>query len=113
MLASSALGLLVARNASRGPAGPVAAWARGRSSVSIAVQEMDNVQDASAAQQVKPFTQVPGPKGMPIIGNSWRFLPIVGESFFNFNINLSLLFGKTLFEFLFYGFFIRQISCLI
>lgn len=27
----------------------------------------------------KPFSAVPGPKGLPLIGNSWRFAPIVGH----------------------------------
>lgn len=27
---------------------------------------------------VKSYSDIPGPKGLPIIGNSWRFAPIVG-----------------------------------
>lgn len=27
----------------------------------------------------KPFEDIPGPKPLPIIGNFWRFLPIIGE----------------------------------
>lgn len=81
MLASNAFGLLVARNAAGiGPAATVAVLKRGRSSVSIGVQEME-LRDAPplVAQETRPFTHVPGPKGMPLIGNSWRFLPVVGE----------------------------------
>ncbi|KAG8338329.1 hypothetical protein J6590_005874 [Homalodisca vitripennis] len=26
-----------------------------------------------------PFEQVPGPKSFPLIGNVWRFLPIIGD----------------------------------
>lgn len=25
-----------------------------------------------------PFEAIPGPKGLPIIGNVWRFLPLIG-----------------------------------
>ncbi|KAK9685542.1 Cytochrome P450 [Popillia japonica] len=28
---------------------------------------------------VKPYSSVPGPKCLPIIGNSWRFAPIIGQ----------------------------------
>lgn len=28
---------------------------------------------------VKPYSDVPGPKGLPFIGNSWRFAPLVGH----------------------------------
>lgn len=27
----------------------------------------------------KPYSDVPGPRGLPIIGNSWRFAPFIGE----------------------------------
>lgn len=25
-----------------------------------------------------PFEAIPGPKGLPVIGNVWRFLPVIG-----------------------------------
>lgn len=25
-----------------------------------------------------PFEKIPGPKGLPIVGNTWRFLPWIG-----------------------------------
>lgn len=28
---------------------------------------------------IKPYSEVPGPKGLPFIGNSWRFAPVVGH----------------------------------
>uniref|UniRef100_A0A182LWX2 Uncharacterized protein n=1 Tax=Anopheles culicifacies TaxID=139723 RepID=A0A182LWX2_9DIPT len=28
----------------------------------------------------RPYTDVPGPKGLPMIGNSWRFAPIIASS---------------------------------
>src|SRR5207247_1079639 len=26
-----------------------------------------------------PFKSIPGPKGLPIIGNIWRYLPLIGD----------------------------------
>ena len=28
---------------------------------------------------VKAYSEVPGPKALPLIGNSWRFAPLIGE----------------------------------
>lgn len=30
-------------------------------------------------KSAKPYSQIPGPKELPLIGNSWRFAPIIGE----------------------------------
>ena len=27
----------------------------------------------------KPYSEVPGPKPIPILGNTWRLLPVIGE----------------------------------
>lgn len=27
----------------------------------------------------RPFEQIPGPKGLPVIGNIWRYLPLIGD----------------------------------
>lgn len=29
--------------------------------------------------QALPFESIPGPKGLPLIGNVWRFLPQIGD----------------------------------
>ncbi|KAL0272713.1 UNVERIFIED_CONTAM: hypothetical protein PYX00_005578 [Menopon gallinae] len=29
--------------------------------------------------KIRPYNEVPGPKGLPFLGNSWRFLPIIGH----------------------------------
>lgn len=34
------------------------------------------VQQAGA---VKPYSEVPGPRQLPLVGNAWRFLPYIGE----------------------------------
>lgn len=28
----------------------------------------------------KPYSSIPGPKEWPLIGNSWRFAPIIGKT---------------------------------
>lgn len=30
-------------------------------------------------QEARPYSEVPGPWGLPIVGNSWRFAPIIGH----------------------------------
>ena len=34
-----------------------------------------------------PYDEVPGPKGLPIIGNSWRFAPVIGEWVNGYDVN--------------------------
>lgn len=29
--------------------------------------------------RARPYTEIPGPKELPLIGNSWRFAPIIGK----------------------------------
>lgn len=43
---------------------------------SSAVENFDAIhnEDVSA----KPYSEVPGPQPLPLLGNSWRFLPIIG-----------------------------------
>lgn len=44
--------------------------------------------------QIRSYSEVPGPKGLPLIGNSWRFAPLIGKAY----LSLAL-------EFLFLRFF--------
>lgn len=41
----------------------------------------DIVSDTESTKHphVRPYSEIPGPKELPIIGNSWRFAPIIGE----------------------------------
>lgn len=32
-------------------------------------------------QRVLPYDHVPGPQQLPLLGNAWRFLPIIGKFF--------------------------------
>lgn len=43
---------------------------------SSAVENFDAIhnEDVSA----KPYSEMPGPQPLPLLGNSWRFLPIIG-----------------------------------
>lgn len=35
--------------------------------------------DLIDASPPKPYSSIPGPKELPLIGNSWRFAPIIGK----------------------------------
>lgn len=34
---------------------------------------------SSEKSYAKPFNEIPGPRELPLIGNSWRFAPIIGD----------------------------------
>ncbi|XP_019874439.1 probable cytochrome P450 49a1 [Aethina tumida] len=38
-----------------------------------------NLVGASEALGVLPYSEVPGPKPLPLLGNNWRFLPFIGD----------------------------------
>lgn len=31
----------------------------------------------------KPYSEVPGPRPIPVLGNTWRLLPVIGLLFYN------------------------------
>lgn len=33
----------------------------------------------SDIQNAKPYSYIPGPQPIPVIGNTWRLMPIVGQ----------------------------------
>lgn len=44
--------------------------------------DISNEKDATISSDIKsakPYSEIPGPKELPIIGNSWRFAPIIGK----------------------------------
>lgn len=44
--------------------------------------DLVNVSKATQIEEkelVKPYDEVPGPKQLPIIGNAWRFAPLIGN----------------------------------
>lgn len=38
-----------------------------------------NENDLIEISPPKPYSSIPGPKEWPLIGNSWRFAPIIGK----------------------------------
>ncbi|XP_065211300.1 probable cytochrome P450 301a1, mitochondrial [Planococcus citri] len=52
---------------------------RYRSTISITPQHIENVSSIFNDNNVRSYDEVPGPKPFPIIGNSWRFLPVIGQ----------------------------------
>ncbi|XP_069672594.1 probable cytochrome P450 301a1, mitochondrial [Periplaneta americana] len=60
----------------------------GRHSVSLGLSRLAVKRSATAAtsaaeqedwNNAKPYEEIPGPKPLPLVGNIWRFLPIIGE----------------------------------
>ncbi|KAF2885238.1 hypothetical protein ILUMI_20930 [Ignelater luminosus] len=45
-------------------------------------------------QDARPYSEVPGPKSLPILGNTWRLLPIIGQYEISDVAKLSGLFYK-------------------
>ncbi|XP_025830323.1 probable cytochrome P450 49a1 [Agrilus planipennis] len=39
----------------------------------------ENFEDVVAECYPRPYSEIPGPKQLPIIGNSWRFAPVIGH----------------------------------
>lgn len=52
---------------------------RYRSMISFTPQHIENVSPIFHENGIRSYDEVPGPKPLPIIGNSWRFLPVIGE----------------------------------
>lgn len=44
--------------------------------------EIPTENDSTKNAQIRPYSEIPGPKGLPIIGNSWRFAPLIGKTHF-------------------------------
>lgn len=44
-------------------------------------QETHVPESSRTEQIVKPYEEIPGPKELPLIGNAWRFAPIIGKSY--------------------------------
>jgi len=52
-----------------------------QTSVLIAPQEdLRPLEQVEQQHGIKPYHSIPGPKALPLLGNSWRFLPFVGEN---------------------------------
>ncbi|XP_017465203.1 PREDICTED: probable cytochrome P450 49a1 [Rhagoletis zephyria] len=51
--------------------------AAGAQTAHVSVEAATSIQPA--AVHARPYSAVPGPWGMPVLGNSWRFAPLVGQ----------------------------------
>ena len=47
--------------------------------------------DASELQ-VRPYEEIPGPKALPILGNTWRLFPVIGQYTISDTARISQLF---------------------
>jgi len=52
---------------------------RGMCSGSIATECPHEASRTIAPSHAKPYDEVPGPKPIPILGNAWRMLPLIGQ----------------------------------
>jgi hypothetical protein len=43
------------------------------------------------AEPAKPYSAVPGPRQLPLIGNAWRFLPYIGKCGVSYKPHLTSL----------------------
>lgn len=46
----------------------------------------------SRSPEIKSYSEIPGPKELPFVGNSWRFAPIIGKHFFFVERNSQIIF---------------------
>lgn len=67
-----------------------------RTNSSIAIGRQREIESVEGI----PYQYVPGPKPLPILGNSWRFIPFIGKLIFGLLIyhELRNLFGKEIFS---------------
>lgn len=47
--------------------------------VSSTQTEIVSDNESTKHSHIRPYSEIPGPKELPIIGNSWRFAPIIGK----------------------------------
>ncbi|EZA60039.1 hypothetical protein X777_15321 [Ooceraea biroi] len=52
---------------------------RGMCNSAIASECPHEVSQGIASSHVKPYDEVPGPRPIPILGNAWRLLPLIGQ----------------------------------
>lgn len=41
--------------------------------------EISTENESTKGAHIRPYSEIPGPKGLPLIGNSWRFAPLIGK----------------------------------
>jgi len=74
----------------------------GRTSVSVTGQRLQSTVVQHAADEhldsgsefaasAKPYSSVPGPRQLPLIGNAWRFLPYIGKCGVSYEYHVTAL----------------------
>ncbi|XP_011500803.1 PREDICTED: probable cytochrome P450 301a1, mitochondrial [Ceratosolen solmsi marchali] len=70
-------------------------WRRGITSESLTTRPSieSTTSSASASElQAKPYEDIPGPKPLPILGNTWRLFPVIGQYTISDTARISQLF---------------------
>lgn len=67
---------------------------RNRSSLAATTESFCPHHHHEELQKIKPYSEVPGPKPLPLLGNTWRLLPIIGQYQVSDVAKLSQIFYK-------------------
>ncbi|KAF4527841.1 hypothetical protein B566_EDAN014642 [Ephemera danica] len=72
-------GSLVVQTARRHLTWRSSTLSRACSHVSTVPHELQQYEQAVPSSAPKPYSEVPGPRPLPLIGNTWRLLPVIGQ----------------------------------
>lgn len=50
-----------------------------RALCSEAISSIRDVSDVQEVNHIRPYEEIPGPKPIPILGNTWRMFPVIGQ----------------------------------
>lgn len=82
------------------------AWLSQSPKVKVCAKEEQHTEnyasESSSSSPTKPFEQIPGPKPLPVLGNVWRYLPLIGE------YKLDQLFDNSKLNYKLYGPIVRE-----
>jgi hypothetical protein len=42
-------------------------------------KKINSISSVREQSYAKPYSEIPGPKELPVLGNAWRFAPIIGK----------------------------------
>lgn len=43
------------------------------------LRSLESLDEEPFWENAKPYTEMPGPKPLPFLGNTWRFIPFIGK----------------------------------